>query len=145
MSAIPAVVILSVVVSGCASTSGRDWLNSPIDERAPPTVLATTSTEPPSAPRPRLSHTVTLGETYASAPEPVSPVASGASVQVNVQTQVPVVVNHFGGYGYGYGYSYGSGGGSFSTPVRVGRAASAAQQVGADFPAVRDYGPRAMR
>lgn len=97
-----------------------------------------------TAARPRLSHTVTLGETYATAPEPLSGVAaSGAPIQVHVQTQVPVVVNNWGGYGYGYGYT--SGVGRVSAPVRAARASSASQQVGTDFPAVPDYGPPAMR
>jgi hypothetical protein len=144
MSRIAAVFLLAALLSGCMATSGREWLNSPIEERAAPAATDLAGVEATTPARPRLSHTVTLGETYASAPEPaLGGVARGAPVQVNVQTHVPVVVNNWGGYGYGYGYPTGVG--NVSAPARTARASNAAQQVGADFPAVPDYGPPAMR
>ena len=102
--------------------------------------------------RPRLSHTVTLGETYVSEPAPAAPSGS-PPVQVNVHTQVPIVINNYGGYGYGYGYGghgYGYGGRGYgraatprATPARTTSAAPI--KVGGDFPPPRDYGPRALR
>jgi hypothetical protein len=99
-----------------------------------------------------LSHSVTLGESYAdSRGTYAAPVGDPAPVQVNVHTQVPVIVNNYGGYGaYGYGYGgYGYAGG-YGVSVRAagssGRTTHTTDaKVGADFPAVPDYGPRAMK
>ncbi|RYZ09859.1 MAG: hypothetical protein EOO73_02975 [Myxococcales bacterium] len=145
MRQLRALAVLPLLLSGCAATSGREWLNSPIEERAHPSAVDVMKTELPADSRPRLSHTVTLGESYAALPPRSSGTgASAAPVQVNVQTQVPVVVNNYGGgYGYGYGYGYGAG---YVAPARASRSnAAASQKVGADFPAVPDYGPPAMR
>jgi len=91
--------------------------------------------------RPRLSHTVTLGETYASALAP--PVGVAPTTQVNVTTHVPVTINN---WGYGYGYGYGGVTASRASVVTVPvRAATSDQKVGADFPKVPDYGPRALK
>lgn len=144
MMALRALALFGIVLSGCATTSGRDWLNSPIEERAQPSTVEVAGAEAPPDARPRLNHTVTLGESYAVAPQRTSAAPSGgSSVHVNVQT--PVVVNNYGGgYGYGYSYGYGSRVGSFA-PVRATRSAAPSQKVGADFPPVPDYGPPAMR
>lgn len=134
-------------MSGCASTSGHEWLNSPVDQTAQAwAASAAPETELAQDSRPRLNHTVTLGESYEVEARAAAP-AGAPPVQVNVNTQV---INNVGGYGYGYGYyspSYGAP--YFSTarasavPVRSAR--STESKVGADFPAPRDYGPRAMR
>jgi hypothetical protein len=140
-----ALLLLGLASLGCASTSGQDWLSTPLDAQ---TLLAPDRVDTSEAvveARPRLAHTVTLGESYESAA--VSPgVAGPPPVQVNVNTQVPVIINNWGGYGYGYGaYGYGSyGAHSVSAPVRT-TTRSTATKVGADFPAPPDYGPRALK
>ncbi|HVY31471.1 MAG TPA: hypothetical protein VHB79_33185 [Polyangiaceae bacterium] len=142
----------SAALFGCASTSGRDWLDSPLDAQAQPALEATTMpSEPAPEARPRLSHTVTLGESYDTRSSSVALVGDASPVQVNVHTQVPVIVNNYGGYGaYGFGYGgYGYGGG-YGVSVRGTSSTSRAThtteaKVGADFPAVPDYGPRAMK
>lgn len=143
------IVGFAACLGGCARTSGREWLSAPIEERATPTFTEVGNASEATDSRPRLRHTVTLGETYGA--PPATPTASnapnGATVHVNVQTQVPVTVNHYGGYGYGgYGYGYGAGypAGSF-TSGRAARSAAASQKVGADFPPIVSYGPRAMK
>jgi len=135
---------LGLILSSCASTSGRAWLDSPVEQRAEAWTASTPPPEPSEAPRPRLSHTVTLGESYAAEPVYGDPVAP-APVQVNVST--PVIINNYGGYGAGYGYGYASpyaySSGRVGAPARATH--SAAPKVGADFPAPPDYGPRALR
>lgn len=150
MSRLPAIALWAVLLSGCATTSGREWLNSPIEERGHPSGAQVVAMEEPIEARPRLRKTVTLGETYAVAPQRSAGAApSGApSVQVNVQT--PVTVNNYGGGygygGYGYGYNYRTGYG-YGTRTTVGatRSSAPSQKVGADWPAIPSYGPPAMR
>lgn len=146
-----AACLLGFSLLGCASTSGRAWIDSRIEERTAPSTLELAQTEPVSEARPRLNHTVTLGESYASSPA-VAATPAGAPgappVQVNVQTHVPVTVNHYGGYGYGYGYGYGAARTSTPTSSAVrssGSSTSTSQPVGTNWPAIPDYGPKAMR
>jgi len=145
-------LLLCLALPGCATTSGRDWLDAPLEPHA--TVSAQTSVAPtvveePSEARPRLRHTVTLGESFEPPPEAPMVAAGGPSVQVNVSTPVYVSTPAYGyGYGYGYGYSsrgaaYGDGGRVSNAPVRA--TPSAPTKVGGDFPAPPDYGPRALR
>jgi hypothetical protein len=145
MTALRALMALSLALSSCASTSGHDWLNSPIEQRAEPPVVRAEQIETVAESRPRLSHTVTLGESYATeaTPDAAYALAGGAAVQVNVHTQVPVIINNMGGYGFGYGYPYAYGAGSFAAPVRTTR--TAPPKVGADFPVPPDYGPPALK
>lgn len=146
MTQLRAMALVLALSSGCATTSGRDWLRSPIEERGEPRASEVVAVEAAPEARPRLSHTVTLGESYAAAtPKSGHGAPSVAAVQVNVQTQVPMFVSsHHGGYGYGYGYGN-FGVGSVVTPARASRGSAASQKVGADFPPVPDYGPPAMR
>ena len=133
---------LGLALSSCASTSGQEWLNSPIDQRAESATV--TAMDPAVAPeaRPRLSHTVTLGESYEVAQDAPAAVGAAPSVQVNVHT--PVVINNYAGYGYGgYGYYPSAYGSASSAPVRATRSADV--KVGADFPAPPSYGPRALK
>jgi hypothetical protein len=144
---------LGVGLSSCATTSGREWLEAPIEPRAVAAQDATAVlvTDDNVESRPRLRRTVTLGESYVAAPDPAAPVV-GPAVQVNVTNNIPIVVNHPIGYGYSYGYGYASGYGygyarshaaSVGAPVRA--TPSMPQQVGGDFPPPPDYGPRALR
>lgn len=132
--------MLSLALASCA-TSGREWVDSPIEVQQASAVSEAGPMDAPSEARPRLSHIVTLGESYSTYPVATRPAAPG--VQVNVTTPV-VINNHYGGYGYGYSYAvpYNSGA-AVLTPPRVSQPAS--QKVGADFPVIPDYGPRALR
>lgn len=140
-------LVLCLALTSCASTSGRDWLSAPVEPQTTPAMDDVALDLPAPEARPRLNHTVTLGESYVSAPAPSAPAGAAPTTQVNVTTHVPVTINNWGGgYGYGYGYGYGAVTASRSaivtTPVR---AASSDQKVGADFPKVPDYGPRALK
>lgn len=149
MRAISLLAVLAPALASCATTSGQDWLNSPLDEQATSTSerLARESAAPATVPglqdpsssnaRPRLQHTITLGEDYGIASAaPAGAAPGGPSIQVNVN--VPVAVNNYGGYGYGLGY-YGYANGS---PARSGGPAPTPHvQPGQDFPSPPSYGP----
>lgn len=145
MAGLRALLVISLACAGCATTSGHDWLSSPIEQRAE---LGAPELEAPPVEvesRPRLSHTITLGESFVSETAPAA-ASGGTPVQVNVHTQVPIVINNYGGYGYGYGYGgfgYGRAATPRATPTRTSSAAPS--KVGGDFPAPPDYGPRALR
>jgi hypothetical protein len=137
----PALLTLCFALAGCASTSGREWLNTPIDEHVEAASVSQVPAPAGTDSRPRLSHTVTLGESYdLSEPAAAGPVGA-PPVQVSVTTHVPVVVNNYAAYGYGYYPSSFSG--PATAPVRA--AHSTETKVGADFPAPPDYGPRALK
>lgn len=149
MSARWAVLLLAASLPSCATTSGRDWLEAPIEPRTSFTQRAAALTvvdETPEA-RPRLRHTVTLGESYVAAPEGTAPATAGSAVQVNVTNNIPIVVNQPAGYGYGYGfapgYTYRAERGASGPPVRA--TPSMPTKVGGDFPSPPDYGPRALK
>ena len=143
MAELRALLLISLACAGCATTSGHDWLSSPIEPR--PELAAQVSEVPPAEiePRPRLSHSITLGESYTNDAVPAA--SSGSpTVQVNVHTQVPIVINNYGGYGYWYGgYGYGRAATPHATATRATSAAPT--KVGGDFPAPPDYGPRALK
>jgi hypothetical protein len=134
-------LLLGFAVGGCVSTSGQEWLNSPIEQRTEPANVSRVGAEGVTPAPPRLAHTVTLGESYADGPASHPAVDRGTlpSVQVNVHTAVPVVINNMGAYGYAYDY----GARPIATPARTTRSSS--PQPGADFPPPPDYGPRPLR
>jgi hypothetical protein len=143
MTGLRALLVVSLACAGCATTSGHDWLSSPIEQRAELDALVSEVPPAQMESRPRLSHTITLGETYTSEAAPAAS-SGGSPVHVNVHTQVPIVINNYGGYGYGYGgYGYGRAATPRAAPTRATSAAPI--KVGGDFPAPRDYGPRALR
>lgn len=145
MTELRALLVVSLACAGCATSGGHAWLDSPIDARAELHAQVVTAPVGEIEPRPRLSHTVTLGETYVAQATPASS-NGGAPVQVNVHTQVPIVINNYASYGYGYGYGghgYGRAAPSRTTPSRATSAAPI--KVGGDFPAPPDYGPRALK
>lgn len=81
------VLWIGATATGCAATSGNEWLNSPVDESALERAHATagdnstvqTDAAPVSpAPRPRLDHVVTLGESYTDSVSAPLVAASGA-------------------------------------------------------------------
>jgi len=152
MSEPRAIFVVIWIVLGCANTSGNEWLNSPVDQQPPVERSAAYENEVEQrAPeqRPRLSHTVTLGESYADAAPSAAPAGNAPpAVQVNVHT--PVIVNNYGGYSYGYGsWSYARPARA-SGELRIGATTQAPArgmptQVGGNFPAPPDYGPKAFR
>jgi len=152
MNARLSLLLFGLGLPSCATTSGREWLEAPIEPRAPAAQdqNAFSVTDDSREARPRLRQTVTLGETYVAAPDPAVP-AAGPTVQVNVTNNIPIVVSHPIGYGYGYGYGYvssygytrGNAAAVVGAPVRATPAMP--QKVGGDFPAPPDYGPRALR
>jgi hypothetical protein len=128
---------LATAQVGCATTSGQDWLNSPVDPPASPVAKNELYVSADSAvqSRPRLRHTVTLGESYVSsisgAPAGANP--SGDSLHVSVRTLVPVTVNNYTAYGWADRYD---------APRAVTPAPrSAPLQPGQDFPSPPSYGP----
>jgi hypothetical protein len=147
VTALRVLLVLGSTLPSCAATSGREWLESPIDARDGSSNARADVTQAvlPSESRPRLRQTVTLGESYDIASEPSVAAVGGPVVQVNVHTQVNV--NNPVGYGYAYGYGspYGYPAGGYATTNRVTPRAAAAPKVGADFPAPPSYGPRALR
>jgi hypothetical protein len=140
--------LLGLALSGCATTSGREWLDSPIDaSTAVPETASVVEVPVAAESRPRLRQTITLGESYATSAGPSAAPVGNPAVQVNVTTQVPVFINNPAGYGYGgYGYAapYSYRGRSFGRPARA-TTRGAELKVGADFPAPPDYGPRALK
>jgi hypothetical protein len=145
MSALRAAGFWCLALSGCATTSNSEWLSTPVDAASSSVASASDNGELTTEARPRLSHTVTLGESYADSPSAyAAPAGDSPPVQVNVHTQVPVIVNNYGGFGaygyYGAGYGYPS-----RSSVTTHGVRSTESKVGADFPAPPDYGPRAMK
>jgi hypothetical protein len=139
------VVVLGLSLIGCASTSGSDWVDSPVDAQSMPAALELASGEPAADVRPRLRHTVTLGHTYAGTPAAHTD-TRGASIVPSVHVNVPVTVNNYAGYSYGYGVGYVTSTSRATLPAsRLSTRSSASQPVGADWPAVPDHGPKAMR
>jgi hypothetical protein len=157
MSARWAVLLLAGSLPSCAATSGREWLEAPIEPRTsfPPRAAAFAVVDETAEARPRLRHTVTLGESYVAAPQTSSPLVAGPAVQVNVTNNIPIVVNQPAGYGYGYGYGYGfapaytyragrgNAAGVAAPPVRA--TPGMPMKVGGDFPPPPDFGPRALK
>lgn len=152
MTAQRALLLFGLGLPSCATTSGREWLEAPLEPRAPSSHAgpAFTVAEEAVEARPRLRHTVTLGESYAAVPQATA-AAAGPAVQVNVTNNIPVIVHHPIGYGYGYGYGYGARGygvapGSarfVGAPLKA--TPSMPTKVGGDFPPPPDHGPRALR
>jgi hypothetical protein len=105
-------LVAVVVLSGCAHAVEQA---PPRDERVVLAVAEPPPPEPekPEAARPRLSQTVTLGQTdYAPAPVPgAAPAQPGVVVNNNITVVQPQPV-YMGGWGYGGGsyarYGYGS-------------------------------------
>lgn len=96
------------LLAGCASASNADWLREPeqglsaAGERLSGSqgahTLAPVSDAPPV--RPRLRHTVTLGETTSGGLEPSAPAAAptGAPASVTVNNYVTVPAPTYGGW-----------------------------------------------
>jgi len=152
-------VLLGLLAScgGCGAT-GLDWVGEAHLESASlqrvnaehsssivaPTSVAIPATAEPSDSRPRLNHTVTLGEVDVAATQSeAAPSSQGPTVIVNNYNQVNVVTPSFG-YG-NYGYALGSG--RFSPahvtphPSQAAQTAAPSPLPGQSWPAVADHGP----
>ncbi len=137
-------------VAGCGTATGLDWVDarpsvaSSANEHAATTnvIPATAELEPSEPARPRLNHTVTLGEidvvTAEGAPGGVG--APGTSVTIN---NYNVMNASTPGYSYGYAYpgvGYGRSVSSFSAgSAPVSRAPGLAP--GQSWPTISDHGP----
>ena len=137
-----AVLLLSLMLGGCAATAGQERVVVAVDAPPQSTSEQVQITEsipqidgraaPEAAPpvRRRLSQTVTLGqgapEGYAPGPAAAPQAAGGPNVIVNNNVTVvnspPIFYGGYGGYG-GYGYGRGGGGaGAYSGRGSDGRA-----------------------
>jgi hypothetical protein len=152
----------SCVLAGCGAT-GLDWVDeahvarvsaaSSSNQHASPTsvIPATAELEAEAPLRPRLNHTVTLGEIDVDTAEraPGAPNgAMGPSVTINNYNVMNASTPGYSvgpGYGYGYGYGYsGVGYGRTTSSFSAGRApASSAPAIapGQNWPTISDHGP----
>jgi len=149
----------SLGLCAACGASGLDWVSEPHLEsmsaqrstvvasnvvRATPASIPATAEQGVIEPRPRLNHTVTLGEieAVATAP-PAGQAVAGPSVIVNNYNQVNVVTPAFG-YG-NYGYSQPGHGRAGHGPGRVtpygSQSAASGPLPGQNWPSVADYGP----
>src|SRR4051812_34086661 len=137
-----------ILLAGCAGLTGRDWVNDAHDQqarvvssaRALP-IPAIAEPDPSVAARPRLNHTVTLGEID------VAPTAQGADAAPSIGSGGPsVTINNYnvmnvGPPAYGYvGLGYGHASPAFSiggTP----RTTVPTLTPGQSWPAIADHGP----
>jgi hypothetical protein len=142
----------ALALTGCGST-GLGWVGEAHSEQSTVTssshsqhavIPATAEPEPVADVRPRLNHTVTLGEIEVAPAERASadaagPAWGGPSVTINNYN----VMNAPPAYGYGYGYSsvgYGRSSPSFS-PGSAARATAPALTPGQNWPSISDHGP----
>ncbi|MES1176347.1 MAG: hypothetical protein ABUL62_18635 [Myxococcales bacterium] len=139
---------IAILLVGCASTTGRGWVGEARYE--PSTVVigsthsnlaaipATAELEPVADARPRLNHTVTLGEIeVAPATRGADAAPGGSSVTINNYNVMNVATP---AYGYGYAsFGYGRALPSFSP----GAARTSAPTItpGQSWPAIADHGP----
>jgi hypothetical protein len=121
-------VDMSSPVVGVARASGPSSISAATEPDPEPTAEA----------RPRLNHTVTLGEVYALPPSdaPGAAPGSGVSVTINNYTNVASPA----GYGYGYtSFGYGRGSSGFSGSGAA-RSSTSGPQAGQNWPAIADHG-----
>jgi hypothetical protein len=141
---------IAILLAGCASTTGRGWVADAHDERSSviassqseqTSIPATTEPEPQADARPRLNHTVTLGEIDVAPAERGADAAPGAgwggpSVTINNYNVMNVATPAYGYASVGYGGalpSFSSG----SAP----RASAPTISPGQSWPAIADHGP----
>ncbi|MEO8905935.1 MAG: hypothetical protein ABI488_25595 [Polyangiaceae bacterium] len=138
--------------TGCGA-SGLDWVaesevparpSEPVDPnpavrsgQAAALIPAGPEHEPEADARPRLSHTVTLGET--DVPSPSAPAASGpAGVSVTINNYTNVAAPG-GGYGY-VSNGYGRGASAFIGSGGAARSSTSGPQAGQNWPGIADHG-----
>ncbi|MEP7050632.1 MAG: hypothetical protein ABJB12_09780 [Pseudomonadota bacterium] len=127
-------------VTAQSSASGSDLRPAPLpsEERVIP---ATAEQEPAAEARPRLSHTLTLGEITVQSPAVVA--ASGPpSPSVTINNYYALSAPS-AAYGYA-SFGYRPGAGNFydrSGPVQPSNGSNAGPQAGQSWPAIADHGP----
>jgi hypothetical protein len=152
-----ALLALAGVLTGCGAT-GLDWVAEPetparqsetvnmsravVLPAGPASVAALEEQEPAPDARPRLSHTVTLGEIEAVPPSASAGAsAPGVSVTINNYTSVNAASP---GYGYGYAnVGFARSQPSFSLSGGVGsasRLSGSGPQAGQNWPSIADHG-----
>ncbi len=141
------------LLTGCASTTGLGWVDEAhsgqtsviSSSQARAVIPATAEPEPVADVRPRLNHTVTLGEidvATAERGEGPGDAPYGPSVTIN---NYNVMNGATPTYGYGYGYGYVGGGyarsaARFSTGSAA-RSSSSGPSPGQSWPTISDHGP----
>jgi hypothetical protein len=110
-------------------------VNAPIDVSAAPPLGVSLADEGAGTARPRLRHSITLGESHAGSPPAPTGAApdAPATVQVNVHTYVPVTINNYGGFDYAVDHD--------GAP-RARTSRTAPVHPGQDFPTPPSYGPQ---
>jgi hypothetical protein len=150
-----ALLALAGALSGCGAT-GLDWVaesetparqaetvnmsRAVVYPAGPASVAALEEQEPASDARPRLSHTVTLGEIEAVPPSATAGAsAPGVSVTINNYTSVNAASPAYGYANVGFARSQPS----FSLSGGVGsasRASGSGLQAGQNWPSIADHG-----
>ena len=141
---------IALLLAGCASSTGRGWVgdahyeqSSVIRSSQSPltSIPAPAEVEPQADARPRLNHTVTLGEIDVAPVERAAEPAPGAawggpSVTINNYNVMNVATPAYGYATVGYGRT----GPSFSTGSAP-RTSMPAVTPGQNWPAIADHGP----
>ena len=146
-----------MLLAGCASTTGRGWVgeahydqSSVIDssQAQRTSIPATAELEPQADVRPRLNHTVTLGEIDVAPAERGADAAPGAGTAWGGPS---VTINNYNvmnaatpAYGYGYvssGYARTSPSFSTGSIPRSGGGSAGTMTPGKNWPTIADHGP----
>ena len=145
-----------LVVTGCGAT-GLDWVAESVPVVARPSertsaggrttqasaVIPATAEQASTAlagdARPRLNHTVTLGELDAPSPSASPASAPAVSVIVNNYNTVATPVGGYGYANFGYGRGMGTFYGAAGAP-RSGGPSTSGPQAGQSWPAIADHG-----
>jgi hypothetical protein len=138
-------------LSACAATTGRAWVHEPedanldtdaayaaLDLEPVPGSVPEAQEQMSDAPRPRLAHVVSLGQSESSAPRPTAPAAPGCttpSVVVNVVNYG--CARYAAGYGYPLTYRTTT---NDSAPPRAS-SSSSTPSLGQDWARPPSYGP----
>ncbi|MEO6603703.1 MAG: hypothetical protein ABIQ16_27715 [Polyangiaceae bacterium] len=144
---------ICLLLAACASTTGRGWVSEGHYE--PTSVISSSHAQHPSIPaaaeaepepqadvRPRLNHTVTLGEIDVAPTErgaDAAPAWGGPSVTINNYNVMNTATS---AYGYlSYGSPRTSPSFSVGTTPRTGGGSVGAMTPGQNWPTVADHGP----
>lgn len=142
---------LAISLAGCGAAAGHGWVDDPrgghppvtsASQAQPVSALGTTEGALQGAARPRLNHTVTLGEIEVAAADPTAGAPSrGGAGNPSVTINNYNVVNLATPAGYGYAaLGYGPASPSFSAGSAA-HSSSAAVTPGQSWPVIADHGP----
>lgn len=150
-----ALVLASLALSACAATTGRAWVHEPEDanldtdaayavrdlDPAPGSLTPipqASAAESVDAPRPRLAHVVSLGQSESGAARPALAAATPAPPGVVVNIVNYGSAPYSAGYGYPLSYRTSSAGASAAPPAA---ASGGAPALGQDWSRPPSYGP----